>query len=87
MSGSPTILSLIADSQKPVVTLADSTTRTRASIPTTKDSAFHTSSQKSAWIIDSGATDHMTFDPNQLISRKSSTPSMVSNANGTSPCG
>ncbi|CAL2240654.1 unnamed protein product [Prunus armeniaca] len=27
--------------------------------------------------------DHMTFDPGQLISRKSSTPSVVSNANGT----
>ncbi|CAL9017760.1 unnamed protein product [Prunus brigantina] len=27
--------------------------------------------------------DHMIFDPGQLISRKSSTPSVVSNANGT----
>ncbi|CAL2267942.1 unnamed protein product [Prunus armeniaca] len=57
--------------------------RTCAFITTTKDSAFHTFSKKSAWIIDSGATDHMTFDPSQLISRKSSTPSVVSNANGT----
>ncbi|CAL2226309.1 unnamed protein product [Prunus armeniaca] len=54
---------------------------TRASIATTKGSASHTSSQKSTWIIDLGATDHMTFDPGQLISRKSFTPSMVSNAN------
>ncbi|KAI5323968.1 hypothetical protein L3X38_033041 [Prunus dulcis] len=39
--------------------------------------------KKSAWIINSCATDHMTFDPGQLISQKSSTPSVVSNSNGT----
>ncbi|CAL2252854.1 unnamed protein product [Prunus armeniaca] len=83
MSGSPTILSFIAYSQKHAVNPANSATRTRASITTTKGSAFHTYSQKSAWIIDSGATNHMTFDPGQLISRKSSTSSMVSNVNGT----
>ncbi|CAL2225005.1 unnamed protein product [Prunus armeniaca] len=80
MSGPPKILSLIADSQKHAVNLADLATRTR-SIATTKGSAFHTSSQKSVWIIDSGATDHMTFDHSQLISCKSSTPSAMSNAN------
>ncbi|CAL8990822.1 unnamed protein product, partial [Prunus brigantina] len=58
-------------------------TWTRASIATTKSSVFHTSSQKSTWIINSGATYHMTFDPGQLISCKSFTPSVVSNANGT----
>ncbi|KAI5323982.1 hypothetical protein L3X38_033055 [Prunus dulcis] len=83
MSGTPTILPLIADSQKHAVNLADPATQTHAYIATTKGSTFHTSSQKSAWIIDSGATDHMTFDLGQLISRKSSTPSVVSNANGT----
>ncbi|KAI5346776.1 hypothetical protein L3X38_014655 [Prunus dulcis] len=83
MSGTPTILPLIADSQKHVVNPANPATRTRASIVTTKGSTFHTSSQKSTWIIDSGATDHMTFDLGQLISRKSSTPSVVSNANDT----
>ncbi|KAI5353833.1 hypothetical protein L3X38_006727 [Prunus dulcis] len=44
---------------------------------------LHTSSKNSAWIIDSGSTDHMTFDHGQLINRKSSTPSVMSNANGT----
>ncbi|CAL2275705.1 unnamed protein product [Prunus armeniaca] len=83
MSGPPTILSLIADSQKHAVNYVDPVTRTHASIATTKDSAFHMSSQKSAWIIDSGATDHMTFDHGQPISHKSSTPSVMSNANGT----
>ncbi|KAI5323875.1 hypothetical protein L3X38_032948 [Prunus dulcis] len=57
--------------------------RTPSSITTTKGSIFNTSSKNSAWIIDLGATDHMTFDPDQLINRKSSTPSVVSNANGT----
>ncbi|CAL8165019.1 unnamed protein product [Prunus armeniaca] len=83
MSGTPTILSLIADSQKHAVNPADSATQPHASITTTNGSAFHTSSQKSAWINDSGSTNHMTFDHVQLINRKSSTHSMVSNANGT----
>ncbi|CAL2239857.1 unnamed protein product [Prunus armeniaca] len=63
MSRTPTILPLIANSQKHTVNPADSATRTHTSIVTTKGSTFHMSSQKSAWIIDSGATDHMTFDP------------------------
>ncbi|KAI5326946.1 hypothetical protein L3X38_026342 [Prunus dulcis] len=76
------------DSKKHVINSADPATRTHASIATTKGSTFHTSSQKSAWIIDSGATNHMTFDPSQLISRKSSTLLAVSNANGkTIGCG
>ncbi|CAL8999933.1 unnamed protein product [Prunus brigantina] len=82
MSGTLMILPLIADSQKHAVNPADMATRTYASIATTKGSTFHKSSQKFAWIIDSGATDHMTFDPGKLISRKSSTLSVVSNANG-----
>ncbi|KAI5355238.1 hypothetical protein L3X38_008133 [Prunus dulcis] len=82
MSGTPTILSLIADSQKHAINPADPTIWTRASITTTKGSSFHTSSQKAAWIIDSGATDHMTFDHSQLISLKSSTLSVVFDANG-----
>ncbi|CAL2267950.1 unnamed protein product [Prunus armeniaca] len=83
MSGTPIILPFIAYSHKHAVNPTNLATRTRASITTTKGSAFHTSSQKSAWIIDSGSTDHMTFNLGQLISRKSSTPSVVSNANGT----
>ncbi|KAI5350718.1 hypothetical protein L3X38_003609 [Prunus dulcis] len=83
MLGTPTILHLIADSQKHVVNPADPATQTPASITTTKGSTFHTSSKTSAWIINPGTTDHMTFDPGQLINCKSSTPSVVSNANGT----
>ncbi|KAI5317748.1 hypothetical protein L3X38_037455 [Prunus dulcis] len=79
----PTILPFTANSQKHAVNPADSATRNHAFIATTKGSTFHTSSQKFAWIIYSVATDHMTFASGQLISRKSSTPSVVSNANGT----
>ncbi|CAL9006017.1 unnamed protein product, partial [Prunus brigantina] len=56
MSRNPTILPLIADSKKHVINPADPTTRTHAFIATTKDSTFHTSSQKFAWIINSGKT-------------------------------
>ncbi|KAI5356447.1 hypothetical protein L3X38_009342 [Prunus dulcis] len=83
MLGPPTIHSLIADSQKHAATPAEPATRVCASIATTKGSAFHTSSPKPTWIIDSGGTDHMTFDHDQVISRTPTTQSVVSNANGT----
>ena len=38
----------------------------------------------SAWIIDSGATDHITFDSRQVSSLKSSSQHSVSTTNGTS---
>ena len=38
----------------------------------------------SAWIIDSGATNHMTFDSRQVSPLKSSSQHYVSTANGTS---
>ena len=38
----------------------------------------------SEWIIDSGATDHMTFDSRQVSPLKSSSQHSVSTANGTS---
>ena len=38
----------------------------------------------SAWIIDSGATDHMTFDSRQVSPLKSSSQNSVSTTNGTS---
>ena len=38
----------------------------------------------SAWIIDSGATDHMTFDSRQVSNLKPSSQMSVSTANGTS---
>ena len=37
-----------------------------------------------AWIIDSGAMDHMTFDSRQVSPLKSSSQNSVSTANGTS---
>ncbi|KAI5334394.1 hypothetical protein L3X38_024527 [Prunus dulcis] len=44
---------------------------------------LHCSSKKHIWVIDTGAIDHMTFDPGQLTSHTPSSQSMVSNANGT----
>ena len=38
----------------------------------------------SAWIIDSGAMDHMTFDSRQVLPLKSSSQNSVSTTNGTS---
>ena len=38
----------------------------------------------SAWIIDSGATDHMTFDSRQVSPFKSSSQNSISTANGIS---
>ncbi|KAI5341887.1 hypothetical protein L3X38_009762 [Prunus dulcis] len=40
-------------------------------------------SKKHIWVIDTRATDHMTFDPGQLTSHTPSSQSAVSNANGT----
>ena len=45
---------------------------------------IYTPVSNSAWIIDSGATDHMTFDPRQVPPLKSSSPHSVSTTNGTS---
>jgi hypothetical protein len=47
---------------------------------------FHTStlSSRNEWIIDSGATDHMTFDKLWLQSFKPSEQYIISSANGTS---
>ncbi|KAJ8629640.1 hypothetical protein MRB53_022963 [Persea americana] len=41
------------------------------------------SNSSSTWIIDSGATDHMTFDVNHIHSMKPSEQPVVSTANGT----
>uniref|UniRef100_A0A2N9EG31 Integrase catalytic domain-containing protein n=1 Tax=Fagus sylvatica TaxID=28930 RepID=A0A2N9EG31_FAGSY len=45
--------------------------------------ALHTSVSHSEWIIDSGATNHMTFDNNHIQSIKSSDQHIVSTADGT----
>lgn len=46
--------------------------------------AFHTSNQKSNtdWIIDSGATDHMTFDSSEFIKFTPPRRTSIANANG-----
>ncbi|CAL8075670.1 unnamed protein product [Prunus armeniaca] len=46
--------------------------------------ALHSSSKKHIWVIDTRATDHMTFDPRQITSHTPSSQSVMSNANGTS---
>ena len=58
---------------------------TSASIATigTKGHVLNTSSKKNTWIIDLGATDHITFDHGQIASHTPSPQSVVSNANGT----
>ena len=43
-----------------------------------------TPASNSAWIIDSGATDHMTFNSRQVSPLKSSSQNSVSTTNGTS---
>ncbi|GMY32939.1 Retrovirus-related Pol polyprotein from transposon RE1 [Fagus crenata] len=45
--------------------------------------ALHTSVSHSEWIIDSGATNHMTFDNNHIQSIKSFDQHIVSTADGT----
>ncbi|CAL8990138.1 unnamed protein product, partial [Prunus brigantina] len=49
----------------------------------TQGYVLHSSSKKHTWVIDTGATDHMTFDPGQIISHTPPSQSVVSNANGT----
>ncbi|CAL2249190.1 unnamed protein product [Prunus armeniaca] len=44
---------------------------------------LHSSSKKHIWVIDTGVTDHMTFDPGQITSHTPSSQSVVSNVNGT----
>ncbi|KAI5311389.1 hypothetical protein L3X38_000325 [Prunus dulcis] len=80
--GSTAILSHLEDSKKPAVNHVEQTILALAFIATTKGSAFNTLSQKHTWIIDSSATDHMTLEPRQLITHKSSMQSVVSNSNG-----
>ena len=40
------------------------------------------SHEESAWIIDSGATDHMTFDPNDFSHMTQPRKTCIANANG-----
>ena len=49
-----------------------------------KDLHISTPVSNNAWIIDSGATDHMTFDSRQVSPLKSASQNSVSTANGTS---
>ncbi|KAL6294169.1 hypothetical protein ACE6H2_002311 [Prunus campanulata] len=65
-----------------------STTTPTPTITYETSSAFHTSytSDSTCWIIDSGATDHMTFDPTDFLSTTTPQRTSIANANGvTSP--
>ena len=68
--------------------IEDPTETTSAQIATTSDvgKVLNTSTPvfNSTWIIDSGATDHMTFDSKQVSPLKPSIQKFVSTANGTS---
>jgi hypothetical protein len=48
-----------------------------------KASVLSTTFKNSTWIIDTGASDHMTKDSNQLQSFFSSSKSVISTANGS----
>ncbi|KAI5312163.1 hypothetical protein L3X38_041336 [Prunus dulcis] len=49
----------------------------------TQSYVLHSSSKKHTWVMFTGATDHVTFDPRQITSHTLSSQSVVSNANGT----
>ncbi|CAL2225380.1 unnamed protein product [Prunus armeniaca] len=70
-----------------IVSSSQTTASTSSSskIATTNSHSYvlHSSSKKHVWVIDTGATDHMTFDPRQITSHTPSSQSVVSNANGT----
>lgn len=65
-------------------TEASSLIATSGNIDIGKVLSTSASMSNSAWIIDSGATDHMTFDSNPIHSMKPSHLPAVSTANGTS---
>ena len=44
-----------------------------------------TTQNDGAWIIDSGATDHMTFDPNDFSNKTPPRRTCIANANGAYP--
>ena len=48
-----------------------------------KTSVFSATSKNRTWIIDTGASDHMTWDSSQLKSVLPSSQSVISTANGT----
>ncbi|CAL9011096.1 unnamed protein product, partial [Prunus brigantina] len=61
----------------------ESTSSASVATSGTQGYVLHSSSKKHTWVIDTGATDHMTFDPGQIISHTPPSQSVVSNANGT----
>ncbi|KAL5836732.1 hypothetical protein ACOSQ3_013901 [Xanthoceras sorbifolium] len=71
--------------QTPSVAVADVAEKTSALIAATDNGKVLNISapiMNSTWIIDSGATDHMTFDSKQVSSFKFSSQKVVSTANG-----
>ncbi|KAI5343223.1 hypothetical protein L3X38_011099 [Prunus dulcis] len=78
-------LTIFSDSDpvSPVVSTTPAPTSASITTTGTPGSILHSSLKKHTWIIDAGATDHMTFDPGQVASHTPSSQSVVSNANGT----
>ncbi|KAI5324129.1 hypothetical protein L3X38_033202 [Prunus dulcis] len=72
-------MNIVSSSQTAAFTSPSSKIATRSS----HGYVLHNSSKKHIWVIDTGATDHMTYDPGQLTSHTPSSQLVVSNANGT----
>lgn len=62
----------------PISSALLTTTNTKANVFTTSTHVLN-----SVWIIDSGATDHMTFDVRQVTNLNPSSQNCVSTANGS----
>ncbi|KAI5352019.1 hypothetical protein L3X38_004910 [Prunus dulcis] len=70
-----------SDLVSPAVSTTPAPASASVAITGTQGYVLHSSSKKHARIIDTRATDHMTFDPGQIASHTPSPQSMVSNAN------
>lgn len=66
----------------PAVSTTSAPASTSVATTGTQGYVLYSSSKKHTWIIDTGATDHMTFDPGQIASHTPSSQSVLSNANG-----
>ncbi|XP_021829064.1 uncharacterized protein LOC110769409 [Prunus avium] len=76
--------SSVTDPVSPAASPAPAPASTSVATLGTQCYVLHSSSKKHTWVIDTVATDHMTFDPGQIISHTPPSQSVVSNANGTS---
>ncbi|KAI5323589.1 hypothetical protein L3X38_032661 [Prunus dulcis] len=72
-----------SDPVSPTVPTALALASASVAITGTQGYVLHSSSKKHTWVIDTRATDHMTFDPRQITSHTLSSQSVVSKASGT----